>query len=168
MLLNLNPKTENTIKKLARESWGSTIYHRANPTFSQKKHILSPVVVLGSPDLRISGTFYASWGHLVNPGLSFKKWFSIFSEAKIVKIINFQMIKFQTSFFSFFFGLRSSCGGNRKPLKNSSDASKRKRNATQGSVPVVLRKALSSGQQAHLAEQRQKAKDAIGGSSDSG
>ena len=65
--------------------------------------MLSPVVVLGSPDLRISGKCYGSWGHLVNPGLSFKKWFSIFSEAKIVKIINFQMIKIQTSFFSIIF-----------------------------------------------------------------
>ena len=164
MLLNLNPKTENTIKKLARESWRSTTYHPANPKFWQKKHIFSPGVVLGSPDLRISGTFCASWGHLVNPGLFFKKWFFIFSDAKIVKIINFLMVKFHFVISLLFF-MRSSSGGNRTSLKSSSDTSKR--NTTQGSVPVVLCKTLSSGQQAHIAEQRRKAKDAIGGSSDS-
>ena len=43
---------ESTIKKLAYQSWGSTIDHKRIPKFSREKIILSPRVVSGAPRLR--------------------------------------------------------------------------------------------------------------------
>ena len=103
MLINLNPKIENTIKKLARESWGSTIYHPTNPKFWQKITYFFPRGGSGVPRLTHFRHILRILEPLVNPGPFFKKWFFIFSDAKIVKIINFHMVKFQTSFFSFIF-----------------------------------------------------------------
>ena len=79
----LKSKTWEHHQKAGLWELGSTIYHPTNPKIWQKKHILSPVVVLVSPDLCISGTFCAPWSPWWILGCSSKHGFPFFQKLKL-------------------------------------------------------------------------------------